>query len=244
MSYKKRKIKKKMKTKKLKQFRKTKKHYKKINKKLRKTLNKKGGGRGQECKLIWEDNDISQQTGDAEKCRYYAYPYKNEWYMMRDIGGKRCGVKGKLNQRRKCPPDSKAILDAMSNKRSTTKDDITEATNQLNKPPSMKTVQAQVRENLRQPVEEERVIEESVSAVEEKANREAEEVAAKEAEAEANAAWQRKIDEMHAKNSAAAKRREEEQEETENSDLTGLMDDEYMRNNKNLGRMGAFLYGK
>lgn len=62
MTYKKRKIKKKMKTKKLKQFRKTKKHYKKINKKLRKTLNKKGGGPlktdgASQCKFNWNNDD-------------------------------------------------------------------------------------------------------------------------------------------------------------------------------------------
>ena len=124
-----------MKTKKLKQFRKTKKHYKKINKKLRKTLNKKGGGRGQECKLKWHGDDFRkmQQSADAQKCRYYAYRHDDgEWYMMRDIRNKKCGKEGKWWQRKKCP-QSKDVLNDKFTKRSTTKDDIEEAKTQLDK---------------------------------------------------------------------------------------------------------------
>ena len=115
MTYKKRKIKKKMKTKKLKQFRKTKKHYKKINKKLRKTLNKKGGTNQEICEEIWDGIIGNPQS---YPCKRFAYKddKNKKWYMMRRQANNDCGERGVYNFRKICPDDKNKKLNEKMNK--------------------------------------------------------------------------------------------------------------------------------
>lgn len=111
MTYKKRKINKKMKTKKLKQFRKTKKHY------------KKGGGISDKlkCQREWDSKidrtaiDTLLALGDNEMpvlkthphmidCNVYAYPHNNKWYMMRNNRKKtKCYKSSEGLMRKICP---------------------------------------------------------------------------------------------------------------------------------------------
>ena len=124
MTYKKSKIKKKTKTTKLKQLKKTKKHYKKNNKKLRKTLNKKGGGPPDKkpcTKMILVEHgedpieEINKLRDKPEMvdihCNNVAYkkPNTTDWYMARR-DGKKCAkstriqyIRDKDNQESKCP---------------------------------------------------------------------------------------------------------------------------------------------
>ena len=149
MTYKKHKIKKKMKTKKLKQFRKTKKHYKKFNNKLRKTLNKKGGGSrptlAEQCEYDWNNSDDNVKNNKNTHCNKFYYidtsinnPNRKTAFVMRTnkkLWGKRCGkVSSFIKKQDICPSTSKGAKEAENmNKNSKPMSNITTATERLEK---------------------------------------------------------------------------------------------------------------
>lgn len=147
MTYKKRKIKKQMKTKKLKQFRKTKKHYKKFNKKLRKTLNKKGGGKrpesDEQCEFDWNTSDDNLKADKNTHCNKFFFideslsnkNRKTAFMMRKNVlpMGKRCEKVSSYRRKPSiCPAASKGAKEAENmNKNSKSKSNITTATERL-----------------------------------------------------------------------------------------------------------------